>query len=110
MTFSERNRKRCESPKGFNHKLNDWSPSDWMTAVIGEVGKAANIVKKMNRIRDGIPGNNFDEGYEELRSKLAEELADIVVCLDLMTQAMGFDLDTIRDTKFNKTSNKIGYV
>jgi hypothetical protein len=43
MTFSEFsaiNRLRCESPTGFNHALSSWSLSDWMTAMVGEVGEA----------------------------------------------------------------------
>lgn len=107
MSFSERNRKRCESSNGFNHKLESWSLSDWMTALTGEVGEAANIVKKMNRARDGIPGNS--ETSEHLKEMLADELADIAVYLDLIVQAAGFDLEQIREQKFNKTSRKIGY-
>lgn len=107
MKFSERNRDRCESASGFNHKLESWSLSDWMTATAGELGEAANIIKKMNRVRDGIPGN--EETPEQLQSKLADELADVVIYLDLLAQASGFDLDEIRDAKFKKTSRKIGY-
>lgn len=55
--FSQANRDRCESPQGFNHKLVDWSTSDWFVAVMGELGEAANVAKKLNRVRDGIPGN-----------------------------------------------------
>jgi NTP pyrophosphatase (non-canonical NTP hydrolase) len=79
-----------------------------MTAVAGEVGEAANIVKKLNRVRDGIPGNKETEA--ELRAGLADEIADAVIYLDLLAQAAGFDLETIRDAKFDKTSAKIGYV
>lgn len=107
MTFSQRNRQRCESPNGFCHNLHDWSLSDWTTAVAGELGEAANIVKKLNRVRDGIPGNAETE--HELRDKLADEIADTVIYLDLMAQAAGFDLETVRDAKFAKTSAKIGY-
>lgn len=107
MTFSERNRVRCEAPNGFNHKLGSWSLSDWMTATAGELGEAANIIKKLNRVRDGIPGNS--ETPEQLRQMLAEELADVACYLDLLAQAAGFDLETIRGHKFAKTSAKIGY-
>lgn len=107
MTFSERNLKRCEATNGFNHKLNSWTLSDWLTATAGELGEAANIIKKLNRIRDGIPGNT--ESEDELRLALANELADVVIYLDLLTQAAGFDLETIRDMKFRYTSEKIGY-
>lgn len=105
--FSEVNRERCESPTGFNHPLSSWSLSDWTTATLGELGEAANIVKKLNRYRDGIPGNTEPEG--ELRQKLADEIADAAIYLDLFAQAAGFDLETIRDAKFAKTSAKIGY-
>lgn len=106
-TFSERNRERCESPRGFNHRLDSWSLSDWMTATAGELGEAANVVKKLNRVRDGIPGNA--ETPEQLRQMLADELADVAIYLDLLAQAAGYDLETIRDAKFAKTSRKIGY-
>ena len=46
--FSEANRKRCESPQGFNHPLDGWSTSDWLTATVGELGEAANIIKARN--------------------------------------------------------------
>lgn len=108
MRFSERNRRRCESPAGFNHALDSWSLSDWTTATTGELGEAANIVKKLNRVRDGIPGNA--ETSQELRDKLADELADAAIYLDLLAQAAGFDLETIREAKFQRTSRKIGYV
>ncbi len=52
--FSVINRARCESPEGFNHALQSWSLSDWFTAILGELGEAANVAKKLNRIRDGI--------------------------------------------------------
>lgn len=107
-TFSQRNRQRCESPSGFNHKLDSWSLSDWLTATAGELGEAANIIKKLNRVRDNIPGNS--ETHEQLRAALADELADVAIYLDLMTQAAGFDLEAIREAKFAKTSTKIGYV
>lgn len=108
MEFSDRNRRRCESPNGFNHALSSWSLSDWVTAVAGELGEAANVVKKLNRVRDGIPGNKETEA--ELRLMLADEIADTVIYLDLLAQAAGFDLQQIRDAKFAKTSAKIGYI
>ena len=81
MKFSERNKLRCESPNGFGKPLNVWSLSDWVTATVGELGEAANIVKKLNRVRDGIRGNT--ESPDELMSKLADELADVQIYLDL---------------------------
>lgn len=106
-TFSKANRIRCEHPQGFNHKINFWSLSDWMTATMGELGEAANLAKKLNRVRDGIPGN--DKTKEELQIALRKEIADVLVYLDLMSQHLGFSLeDAVRD-KWNETSTKIGY-
>jgi len=109
MKFSERNRRRCEAATGFNHQLQSWSLSDWMTATLGELGEAANVVKKLNRVRDGIPGNS-ELSTLDLRCMLADELADAAIYLDLLAQAAGFDLQTIIEQKFAKTSKKIGYV
>lgn len=105
--FSVFNRRRCESPKGFNHPLNGWSFSDWMMATVGEIGEAANIGKKLNRIRDGIPGNKESEA--ELRAALAEELADAYTYLDLMASSAGLSLEDIVIAKFDKKSKEIGY-
>lgn len=106
--FSERNRKRCESPKGFNHRLDSWSGSDWMVAVLGELGEAANVIKKLNRVRDGIPGNK--ETVEQLRTKFANELADAYVYLDLLCQAQEIDLEAAVNRVFEMKSQEIGYV
>lgn len=110
MTFEEfrkANLARCEAPNGFNHALQSWSKSDWMTATMGELGEAANIVKKLNRYRDGINGNT--EAADDLREQLRCEIADTFVYLDLMAQAAGFRLeDAVRDV-FNSKSDEIGY-
>lgn len=105
--FSEANRKRCESPKGFNHKIDSWSLSDWITAALGELGEAANVAKKLARVRDGIPGNKETEA--ELREKFRREIGDTLVYLDLMSQSQGFSLwDAAREV-FDRKSREIGY-
>jgi hypothetical protein len=53
--FSVFNKRRCEAKNGFNQALDSWSLSDWFTATLGELGEAANVAKKLNRVRDGIP-------------------------------------------------------
>jgi NTP pyrophosphatase (non-canonical NTP hydrolase) len=104
--FAKLNRSRCESPRGFNHKLDSWSLSDWMTATIGELGEAANVVKKLNRVRDGIVGNKLSE--DELRAMLKDEIGDVFIYLDLLAQSQGIDLEeAIRDS-FNRKSRELG--
>lgn len=103
--FSAINRERCESPKGFNHELNSWSLSDWITATLGELGEAANVAKKLNRIRDGICGNKVSE--QELRENLKDEIADAYIYLDLLSQSQGFNLKDAVIKKFNEKSEEI---
>lgn len=104
--FSARNKYRCEASTGFNHLLSSWSMSDWLTATMGELGEAANVVKKLNRVRDGIRGNKETE--EELRKKLSRELADTFIYLDLFIQSLGLNTSDVVAETFNAKSQEIG--
>lgn len=79
-----------------------------MTATVGELGEAANVLKKLNRVRDGIAGNK--ETPERLKQMFADELADAYIYLDLMAQAAGIDLPAEIVSKFERKSAEIGYV
>lgn len=105
--FDKLNRERCEAADGFNHKLDSWSLSDWFTATLGELGEAANVAKKLNRVRDGIPGNK--ETADELRAKLGRELADAFIYLSLLAQSAGVRLSDAVPATFNAKSKEIGY-
>ncbi len=104
--FSQINRQRCERwhPKG----INSWSLSDWLTATCGELGEAANVIKKLNRIRDGLTGNGALT-EPEILSMLAKEIADTFCYLDLLATAAGFDLSAIARAKFNEISERNGF-
>jgi NTP pyrophosphatase (non-canonical NTP hydrolase) len=77
----------------------DWSPADWMTALTGEVGEAANIIKKVRR---------GDFPLNDAREILGDELADIMIYLDLLAFQCGIDLEEAVIRKFNKVSDKQG--
>jgi hypothetical protein len=64
-------------------------------------GRACNIIKKIERARRGIRGSRATVGA------LAEELADVVICADLIAMAEGIDLDRAVAEKFNATSEKV---
>jgi NTP pyrophosphatase (non-canonical NTP hydrolase) len=105
--FSDANVRRSESKEGFGHSLDSWSTSDWFLAIVGELGEAANVAKKLSRVRDGIKGNK--ETPEVLYAKLRSEIADAFIYLDLTAQSLGFDLgEAVRET-FNAKSIEIGY-
>jgi NTP pyrophosphatase (non-canonical NTP hydrolase) len=82
--------------------LNSWSLSDWGIALCGEVGEAMNVIKKLNRVRDGMQQNSVDEN--KLFEQLKMEIGDAYIYLDLLARRAGLNLeDCVRDT-FNRIS------
>lgn len=72
------------------------------TELAGETGEACNVIKKLERERLGIPGSR------DTLEHLAEELADVVICIDLIAMDLGIDLNKAVSDKFNATSEKVG--
>lgn len=70
--------------------------------LAGEVGEACNVIKKLERERLGIRGSRAT------RQQLQEELADVVICVDLIAMATEIDLGEAVTQKFNATSEKVG--
>jgi NTP pyrophosphatase (non-canonical NTP hydrolase) len=106
LTFAawrEANVARCLKwhPQG----IESWSPSDWMTAVTGEMGELASLLKMRNRERDGLPGNKFSPTLKQI----ADEIADVFAYLDLLAAALGIDLAHAAVTKFNEVSERVGF-
>lgn len=66
--------------------------------LAGEVGEACNIIKKLERERHGWRGSR------STLVALAEELADILICVDLIALQGGIDLGRAVAEKFNATS------
>ncbi len=89
----EVNVRRCE--ESF-FPLDSWSVADWMIALTGEVGEAANLIKKKRR---GEPVATAD---------IADELADAVTYLDLLAARLGIDLGQAVALKFNAVSERVG--
>jgi acyl carrier protein/NTP pyrophosphatase (non-canonical NTP hydrolase) len=68
----------------------------------GEVGEALNVIKKLVRESIGIAGSRTTV------TALSEELADVVICSDLVAMSAGVDLEAAVVAKFNTTSDKVG--
>ena len=77
----------------------DWTLGEWMNAVAGEVGEAANLIKKVRR---------GDKTLDESREEIGKELADVVCYLDLVAFRAGIDLGEVVRKKFNEVSDRIG--
>ena len=86
----------------------EWDKDDRITLsyrgneMAGEVGEACNVIKKLERERLGIRGSRDTVAH------LAEELADIIICADLIAMFESIDLDRAVADKFNATSEKVG--
>ncbi|MBB2818967.1 UNVERIFIED_ORG: NTP pyrophosphatase (non-canonical NTP hydrolase) [Rhizobium esperanzae] len=70
--------------------------------LAGECGEASNAVKKLVREEMGIRGSR------DTVEHLAEELADVVICADLLAAEYGIDLNAATRSKFNATSENNG--
>lgn len=86
------NLERCE--KSF-HGINEWSPTDWATAVAGECGEMCNLIKKLRR------GENID------MDEIGKELADLVIYADLLATRLGLSLGECVKNKFNEVSDRV---
>lgn len=85
-----------------------WTIADWSNAAAGEMGEAANVVKKIRRAEFGHPGAN-DPNTSQLLKMLADEIADTVIYLDLLAAHVGIDLATAIRRKFNAISEREGF-
>lgn len=105
-TFSEKNEERCI--EAF-HPVGEWSPTDWMTAVAGEVGEAANLIKKARRSNYALLDHVLNNaGGRTQREWIGEELADAVTYIDLLCTSLGIDLSAVLAKKFNEVSEREG--
>lgn len=87
----------------------DWSPSQWLQAVVGELGEYANVRKKFER---------GDLTFEEYKVMAAKELADVQCYFVLLAQRAldqpgdvhptGIDLGQATIDKFNEISRRVG--
>lgn len=77
----------------------DWSPAQWLQALVGEVGEYANLRKKYER---------GDISYDDFIRLAKAELADIATYLDILSFRLGIDLGAAVVAKFNKVSERVG--
>lgn len=96
--FKDRRGRVCHhqpegQPVGF-----DWALSQWSNAVCGELGEAANIIKKIER---------GDMTLDEARADLGREIADVQTYLDLLAHRAGVDLGAATIAKWNEVSERI---
>ncbi len=101
-TLRNANRQRQLDVPKFRHP--EWALSAWSNATLGELGEAANIIKKIER---GDFKDLSAKKREQVKKKLAKELADTVTYLDLLAQKAGIDLGEATISKFNEISRRV---
>lgn len=77
----------------------DWGLAQWSNACLGELGEAANLIKKIER---------GDLSLEEARADLGRELADVACYLDILAFRAGIDLGLATADKWNAVSQRVG--
>lgn len=114
-TLRNANIKRIPTFKNKHGKLahskpdgSDWTPSQWLQAVVGELGEYANVRKKFER---------GDLSLEEFQVEAAKELADVMIYLDILAQRCldtptavhphGINLGEATISKFNEVSTRV---
>lgn len=86
----------------------EWDPDNKISLsyrgneMAGECGEACNVIKKLDCELLGIRGSRATV------LQLMEELADVVICADLIASSVGGDLEQAVKDKFNATSEKYG--
>lgn len=94
LTLRNANVKRCVS--AFKHSLDDWSEMEWGCAAAGEMGELCNLLKKRKR------------GEDISLKSVMDEIADVIIYLDLIAAKLHVQLSgPIRD-KFNEVSDRYG--
>lgn len=71
----------------------DWTLSQWASAVVGELGEAANLIKKIER---------GDMSLDAARDDLGAELADVQTYLDIFAFRLSIDLDTAQQNAVHR--------
>lgn len=93
-TFRNKHGVVCHNEDG-----SDWTPAQWLQAVVGELGEYANLRKKFER---------GDITEEEFKPAARKELADIQIYLDILAFRLGVDLGEAVVEKFNEVSERVG--
>lgn len=125
LTFDKVRQKGTERSTAWHQNGEQWSSADWGNAMQGEVGemveallitletvasagKVSNLVKKLRRVETGIRGSK-DAPSDQLKKDLSDEMADILLYLDLLAAHFDIDLGESVRSKFNEVSEREGF-
>lgn len=115
LTFArltEQNVLRCR--RWHANGVEDWTAERWLLAAAGELGEAANAMKKMWRLQEGIsnPNNVTSEQITSVKKAvdyIGKELADTLLYLNLTAVRLGINLEDKVVQVFNAKSEELGF-
>jgi NTP pyrophosphatase (non-canonical NTP hydrolase) len=129
LTFGEFRKANVERCLTSFHDIKDWDAADWLGAITGELGEAANVLKERRRRRPSYQATVDEHGHvivmgpgvgmrpvetgftppltDDERQRLAYELADVVTYTDLLAEWAGIDLGEAMREKFNAVSERV---
>jgi NTP pyrophosphatase (non-canonical NTP hydrolase) len=76
--------------------LQSWTERDWACLFAGEAGELVGAISDAHRGKPVVPED------------IADEAADVLVCLDLLCAAHDIDLIAATQKKFEAVSKKVG--
>ncbi len=121
LTFKDLRDANSKRDQEVYKDLPEWSTMQWACALCGEAGEFANKAKKLwkvikeieglfsreSLIRHDITYDELEEEREYLVDSMAEELADVLIYVDLCAQHLNVDLQEVLILKFNKKSLEV---
>ncbi len=112
LTFAEVSRTNAERCTEWHQDMHPWTGADWSNAMAGEAGEACNVVKKLRRLETKMRDDGTrpeEQDPMRLRDKLADEIADTFLYLDLLATHYGIDVPAAIISKFNRVSEERGF-
>lgn len=93
--------------------IEHWTPERWLTAITGELGEAANALKKLFRLQDEMqsinePGREI-KSHAQAIAKIGQEIGDTYIYLGLFAARLGIDVPEVIVQVFNAKSEEYGF-
>lgn len=125
LSFDKLRKANVERCNSAFENINNWSATDWACAMAGETGEAmeelvvavlaltlagkagkpCDSVKKLRRLDVSDSAIDSPEKRDELKLKIAKELADMICYADLLAARLDIDLGGAVIQKFNEVSD-----
>jgi NTP pyrophosphatase (non-canonical NTP hydrolase) len=105
MTFREFQKMNATREREAFPQSADWSLNDFATALMGELGEACNLLKKVRREDFDLLTVDVATGLT-VKKKILKELADVITYADLMMTRLNASTEFEILDKFDEVSSR----